>query len=742
MGIFSSKTKISIFSNAIPLVDEEYNPMTQTVVSAVLNNKSIAQSLTIGVIAGTSMCVDNMLKYARSHYTLGLSQGTKHTTSTIDDADLAEIITTDLSLPYGCTIDYNYITELSIDHVILPFLVNTRGYNLATNRVATAQVPSGWNLPVTLSNDVSRILTHRVSVESVTYDLLTHTANIQYKVVSSYLSGNLYVDHTVAALPTVYYDETYIVPAGLRIGRTYCIAKYFKLDALGQVVGLANTWFYDIGTGLYPIIAPLATSDPTADFFPVVPIRYNNVDLTASAQQDTDLYKTSKQLLKRVNLDINFLGDKINDNPDVGEIDHAYVMFGVNLQSNKKESLLYLIEFFDALYDEAIITESEYLNFQLSGETVKQVSYGFNDSIIPGGTTTYTEINDNEESQITVVTSTTAASLTEHGLDTGILYNAIRSCYKAGSIGVPGTVTKEFIPGAVTQYNIFLQHLKTDNSQLILRHQITTSFYKEVVVTGLGHKNNIYNGATAETTISDLIADATNDNFIIPLHYGICKRLPLATRNNLYLQALHIVINGIHETEVKWYQTGFFKALAMVFTIVVAVLTQQYWMIAVTMVMEVLTRILPPEIMMVMKVVGVLYDLVTMNWGHLALATMADAAKFLGMVASIANLAQIPMQLRLMDTMGEMEDLATESAIKNKIIEDAWKDLDTSSFLDAGLLLNSPKLESIPNESPTAFYTRTLMNNAGLLTLNVVENYHESMLSLPEVNSYFSPSYS
>jgi hypothetical protein len=750
MGLFSSKTVVNVFSNAIPLVDEDYNPVTRTILNAVLNNRDIAQSLTANLITGTSMCVNNMLEYARNHYTLGLSQGTKHVTPAIDDADLEAIITGNLSLPYGCVLDYSYISPLTVDHVVLPFLVNTRGYDLATDRVAITKAPPGLNLPAFYQNDKRKPLTHNISVEAVTYDVLTNTANIHYKLVSSYKAISYVIlslePESLVTTPPVFCDETYIIPAGTRIGRTYCIAHYFELNSSYNAAGLSKVWLYDIGAGLYPEITNATIPDPNLDFFPVVPIRYYNADLTSVGYRNTDLYKTSKQLLKKVNLDINVLGDRINDNPNVAEIDHAYVMFGINLQSNKKESLLYLIEFFDSLYDEAIIEEDAYINSQLNDGVVKQVYYNFNGAIVPGGVTTETSYTSDESGSYTtthtIINSTTAASLTESGLDTAIRYSSIRSCYKHGSIGAIGAVTKAFVSSvSYISTGIINSRTTVDSSQLILCHQITASMYKEVVVTGLTHVNNVYKGYSVTTTITALINDADNDNFIIPLHYGICKRLPLSTRNSLYLQSLHIVINGYHKTKVKWYQKSFFKFFAMVVVAVFAVVTQQYWMLAAMMVTEVLTRIVPSDVMMALKLVYTVYNIVTANWGAIV-ANMASASQLLSMVSSLADLAQIPMQLRLADTMGEIEDLAAEKVIKTKLLEDAWAALDTDSLLDAGLLLNSPKLQSIPNESPSAFYTRTLMNNAGVLTLNIVENYHESMLSLPEVNSYFSPSYS
>lgn len=754
MGLFSGKTRTHIFSNAVPLVDEDYNPVAEAIVKSIIKGQNPAQSIIDTVINSTSLAVNNMMNYARNHYTLGLPQGAKHITDILDDTEVASIITTDLTLPYGCLVEYHHITELSADAVLLPFLTHSRGYDIRTNRIDSNFKPPGLVLEEYYLHKKDHPLTHRISVSSILYDEPTKTITIRYAIDSSYSKLTYDVDYipsyVLQTLPTTYHDEYYVVPDGFRIGRMYCVAKYFELDEFSQITGIANWWFYDMSSGTYPLLEAARTNDPNADFFPVVPVRYQNVDYTADDVKTTDLYKTSKQLLKKVNLDLDFLGEKINKNPDIAEIDHAYVMFGVNLQTERKESLLYLMEFFDDLYDAALIQEDAYLGAQLNGAVVKQVSYDFNNSIVPGGTTTktlYTESDGGggggEPYQVVVINSTAAASLVEHGLDTSIHYNAIRSRYKSGSIGPVGTVTKTLVPDVDGYRLLEYSRTHTDNSQLILQHQISETVYKEIVVTGMYHTNRIYGDASIYTNLRDIIDDPTNDNFIIPLHYGVCKRLPLIVRNKVYLQSLYLIINGVHFTHVKWYQSAFFKALTFVFAAIVSIWTGNPWLLAITVGMEIISPFLSLESMVFLKAAYVLYSIYSMNWGALA-KTMSDAAYFLGMVAAISDLAQIPNQLKLIDIAGEFEDLALEKELKEKELEVAWEALDTSSFLNAGILLDSPLLQSPWGEGPEDFYTRTLTNNAGLLALNVVENYHDTMLSLPEVNPHFSllsPSY-
>ena len=733
MGLFSSSTKISVFSQVIPLTDDKYNPIKNIVIGSILTGNDISLGIYNNALNGSSIQVHRMLNYARDHYTLGLPQGVHHNTKNLDSAAVATAIASDLALPYGCAVDYNFITELTIEHVILPFLVGERQYNVATNRIES--YPPGMDLPATYVPGSSVMwgrsrytLEHRVTVESVLLNEDRASALIKYKINSFYANviynrEGEYASTETAALPTTYFEETYILPdPTVRIGNFYCIAKYSELDSQGSVIPGFHWWLYDIATRVHPNINFNYTLDNTDSLFPVVPLRYNNVDYTAAAYHDTDLYKTSKKLLKIVGININTVGDRLNENPDIGEIDHAYITYGVNLQSNQKESIRYLVEFFDFLHDKSLIERTDNLSYLLKGDPVEFNLYSFLRSFV--------NRSDSEEEGIA------AASLTEHGLDTSVRYSYITSVYKNGSIGSVGSVTKTI--KVITRMRTVLydnsdDYTDIDESELILRYQEKAGSYKEVMVKGLVHINRVYSGHAVITNLGDIGKDAKNNNFVIPLHYGICKRLPVASRTKLYNQALHIVINGYQETKVRWYQTGLFQAIMIIVSVIIAWYTWdlRYFYFAITM--HVLTEMLPPKILLAFKIVLIAYAIYSGNVkGATTGATLTTAQYFLAMVAAVTQLATIPMELKLLDVMEEMEDLAVQRETALKELEDITKQLDTSSFLDAGLLLDPPRFAIVPNESPTAFYVRTLRNNAGLLVLDVVENYHTALLGLPE----------
>ena len=759
MGPFSDGVKKYVSSVAMPLVDPDYNFMQDVILTALLRKNDISAAIISNMLYGAAARIQPMLTYAANEYTLGLPGGMQYETPDLAEADIQAAIEDSITSVNGILIDYHFVAPLNLDFIVLPFLINQRAYHPVTHEISILPGDLVLDQTITVEGKIYPLV-HKVKADEINFtDTTGLTATIVYEIISTYVvtvSGWVYAPdewtpdeyvttHTVTPLAPSYHDEVYTIPTGMKIDSMYCIAKYFDLDAEGGTIPYNNWWFYELASGEYPLLNLPMNQDSENHFFPVVPLRYNNVDYTHSSKHDTDLYKTSKILLKKMGLSIQDLGTALNDNPSSHDIDHAYVMYGVNLQSENYASIRYLVEFFDFLADEAVIKQNDYINYSLSNIIPPSTTYTFNGNsyTAPSGVTVTMEEyeedhNENPSSYITI-NNTAVASLVEHGLKTAITYQYITSNYVNGSIGPVGTATMEKVAqGTISRRTVF-GRLTVGDTELVLRHQETAGTYKEVRVRGLIHQNIIYHNRLGVTTaLAHIMDDPDNDNFIIPLHYGISKRLPLSLRNKLYMECLHIVANSYEKVSVKWYET---KAWGMIFKfigLVIAMWTGNPWILAFTVAMEVLSHILSPELMMILNVIFIIYSLYSMNYGA-ASTKLSSAQYFLGTVSCLASLVQVPTQLKLMQLAGEFEDLAADIDAASEELALIQEQLDTSSFLDAGLLLGTPRLVPTPNESPTAFYTRTLKNNAGLLTLDIVQNYHTALLQLPrpDFNSAF-----
>ena len=753
MGLFSSKTEIDVFSNALTLGDPDSNLVGQTVVHTLLGGNDIVPAVIGLALYGVSSHVDSMMRYAKDGYTLGLPSGANSITAILDDTDVERAITEDLNLPYGCAVDFNYVTPLNVFHTIIPFLEKQRGYNVVTNVIKI--FPSTIIYPTPPTPTYNEFLTgtsHKLIVAGVelSTDLLTVTITYQlsttYKFSSykGYATTNHYNTVTTSQSEDI---STVVGMAGYRIGCSYCIAKYYVYDSLGAPSTKANWWFYDTSSGKYPLLSRGAIVDDSNNLFPVIPIRYNNQSYTDTAHQETALYKTSKKLLKKISIDIDYLSEKVEENPGIADIDHAYVMFGVNLQTERVESIRYLAEFFDYLADTAIINQSTLTNSLIAGTSVRQATYDFNYATLPvdNSTTTITKTDDEgEEYNVTVTNPVTPISLVEHGLDSSVTYTSIESHVVNGSIGKLNHATMTMSAG--TDVGYFRSFGSGSDSVLIIKLQISASAYKQVTVRGLTHTNRIYRGHGVVTTLADVISDPENHNFIIPLHYGVCKDIPLWRRNQLYLEAIHIVFLGFVKTKVKWYEQTIFKfILGLVFIIIGVILSAfgQGWiggpMIEMGIAMiagAILVEILPPDILEAIKIIYIIYQIYTLDWAGIVQGT-ATAAQCLAAVTMAITVAQIPIDIRMRNLQGEAEDLAVEHEAQEKELEEVQALLDVSSMLDAGLLLDNIRYQPLLMDAPSSFYNLKLLANPGILTLHHTRLYFLDALSLPD-NSFIA----
>jgi hypothetical protein len=762
MGVFSSETKVDVFSNALLLTDPDTKFINKMILNGRLSGLDTLQSVQLALRSSMSVHMDRVMTYARNKYTLGTPQGkVQIQNTTVNEEDAATAITTDLNLPYGCVVDWSVETPLTAEHIVLPYLEKKYNYDYKTNRLGiipawlTKPVPTspgpGWKstgteyrvsvVEATLTPYTNPLPGEPTAYVTITYSITAATRWIQEWYSEYGYEAQFDTTEITDATQTEDHD-TYAFSPSIQVNQSFVIARYFELDSGGQPAATANYWFYQMGSDIHSILEqPSAAGYTNNEMFPVVPIRYNNTDLTDEAHQETDLYKTSRKLLRKVGVDIQDLTDALNaEGSDISKIDHAYVMWGVNLQDPGDACIKYLIAFFDHLHDTALMTQSDMTSILVSDSEYRDNIYRFNDLVAPGGQTVVEEVEYGLDGTsetpytVTVTRPTLGMSLEEHGLNTGITYQYISSTIKTGSIGAVGTVTMDIgLPVDTTR--AFPYTSRTENHDtLILREQIATGAYKEVQVAGLRHYNRIYGDKTVYTRLYDVNTDPTNENFIIPLHYGVCKELSMRERIDLYMETMHLIVQSVEFTEVKWYQKSVFKIFASIVAVVIGFVFQQYWLIkavALMWVSEVIMMI-SPDLMLALEIVYLVYSVLTINWGAL-LNSLADltVTKALDAVTMLGMAVQLPLKVRLRQLQGEMEGLAVKQEAQVQELEELWDELDYHSYLDPGLSLD--RLRQTPLMTPPEqFYASRFLANPGIITLDLPHIYHTQMLKLPD----------
>lgn len=717
MGLFSSETKtiITVDSRAMSLLDAPDNPHAEATLYSILRGSSLPDELLDSASNGIASKMRNVYKYGLEDYPLGLPSGNISGEVQIAETLLKGIIETDINK--NILIIYSLTTELTPALAASSYLLSTRGYKRSTNEITI------HSFPVTFADK-------KVELDYVEYLPETEQFTIHYKAVdrvySFYASGSYQL-----------FSETISKPANLIIGNKYCIVAYYELNISGAVIPNEKMWFYNTKLDTYPELSIPSVNIETTGFFPVIPIRYNNRDLTTN--KDDGLYVSSSTLLKKMSIDMDTIAEKLNENPGIANIDHAYIMFAVPINTTNKDSMYYLMQFFDYLYDKSIYNKNDYVSATNQKTLI--------------GNLFFTKLLTNLLSPPDII-------FQEYGLNISLNYSYITSDYIEGSIGKVGSISSTIVTQPI---NTLSALFSGDNNYVRFRYQLNTAMYKEVTVYGLLHKNSIYQGHSVMTSLSNLEGDPDECSLLIPIHYEIASNLPLFRRNGLFMDGCRLIINCYHvqTIKIKWYQKGIFKAVFFIGAIAITAISGQGWLVGLAAAaqvgaMAVITYLLPAILIGAIISVGSKY---------IAKVLGPELGMIIGIVAIVAAISipagstfrfmsfKVPTAQTFLQFGNAVMD-ASNQLIANQIdevmkeiekfdaeAEKKWSELEAAQeLLDSGIALNPMKmLNSVqayiadPNESPDAFYNRTIHTpNIGILTLDVIENYTSVMLALPK----------
>jgi len=431
-----AETKISVSSHAVALMGQVENRLSEVVAYSVLSGTSLTTGILNESIGGMGIKARHIHQYAMTKYSLGLPGGITGEAQQASHEAVADAISANLGIS-GVIIEWAFLTNLGGQIAVFPYLLANRGYNIQNNSISIHSFP------------LSSTSLSPVQVSNVTFS--GSEAIIEYSHTYTYTYSG---DGGETTIETEYFQETTTSfnPAYINGGK-FIAAKY-------NTGGGDSYWFYNTADGTYPDLATALIGFGEDAFMPVVPLRHDNVDLTTI---DDELYRTSKQLLNYIKINIDELAESINDNPDIAQIDHAWVMFGISVNTEDIPSLRYLELFFNYLHGVQEFT-----------------SLDFNNAVVEGTIPPQTVIKiDKNRITRSPVNEVPAVTILEHGLNIEVSFNYISTETEPGEIGNIGFTTKEIIydytaapgepiepdyeiPDPVSGYETDFHHTQTD----------------------------------------------------------------------------------------------------------------------------------------------------------------------------------------------------------------------------------------------------------------------------------------
>ena len=368
-----------------------------------------------------------------------------------------------------------------------------------------------------------------------------------------------------------------------------------------EVIDGPQMYIYEIGTGndvLDALTVQIESGTPTPEYFPYIPLRRKNKSIAHADYEDT--YTLARQAYRKASGNASFedLVSEIDENEDIDDIDHAYIVFGVPLNVKENACRQYLYQFFKNLIPRQAVDERFMRNFRDGvqnyettvgeWETWRQnqnnpSSPEFNN---PPPTSSIPFVSMPTVSTIRLKTDDSTHSMDQ--LDFRLSWIAINEEFFTG-LGKPDAKKNEvwFEKGDIIEWIGFFGSQNTNDRRnsisawFRVKNQIETTYlywqtsettYKRLTIYGAIHRNVVYKGKSVDITAHEALDDPNESGFIVCLHNPTIRAMRLVDSTQMATANTFIVFNSYEVTKRRWWQSFLGMLLIITLVIVVAVI--------------------------------------------------------------------------------------------------------------------------------------------------------------------------
>lgn len=403
---------------------------------------------------------------------------------------------------------------------------------------------------------------------------------IMHRIVTKTVTSNQVEDETEETLEDGTIKKTTVttITESMQDRFAYRIDKQAILTAKWSRM---YTFIYRKGDGnavLEPMFAP---SQSDGAYFPFIPMRLNKSFLSESNRPD--IYAQNiKAVKKAMNTKYSKILNSIKENDSIGDVDYAYISFGVALNTKENASKKYIYKFFQGLMQNAGGSAGEYNAWRVAWNAADLTQKNW---------VTWKNAQSNplnplfgkpEPARQPYPASPVRNVVIQSPLayDMRISWDAIAESVGAGKAWAgakSGDIRLEL--GSVTDYEELLISgglvgtRPAQRSFVTITWQDSDTTWRTIGVWNLYHDNVIYKGKAVNTSAADALSDPEESGFIIPLHEGVFKSMSLKDSTQMSMSNAYIVFNCYKVVKQKWYQTSWFKVVLVIIVIIITIVT-------------------------------------------------------------------------------------------------------------------------------------------------------------------------
>lgn len=582
MGLFSSKKKIYVDSVTYNLSGDYVDRMnylpTVTIGAALGNGSSnyIGESNTNSLINGPYKNQISLLKWSRLHYAEAIPRAVLGGNNLLNSPNILQ-----------------YLTE-KYGGVIVP-----------KNSIASLTDIAYWGKQYALKTY------GEISDDDWIADIYESVGSKITKMSFSYKDSNtVIVDINDCYKNTLYAYMEYYTTIPKEITKTDNTGNPI-LDANGnpikEIIYINDKLYLDIyrfgsGNSLIDSIRP-SENERSKSFMPFLPIRINNKFISEMPHEQY-YNKVKKYYKKATGKKLDDFIKQLSENKNLKDIDYAYVVYGVAINTKRASCKRYLFEFFEYLHGlEGKLQESfsEWKSqidrnnhaIEVLYENKGNTSGSISSEDIINNANLYKDIGVSSEPPANFLDLSTnwlsndyRLTLQWSGVSTSILSGKNNPNKPVGSIWVTNNngnsiesdrtnnifgnthkiVIKHLVKEKVTGENSTSTKTKVETEVLnipvfTIYRQISKNHAICYDVLGLAQTNHVYKGKVVSTTSTEAINDKEECNLLVPIHLNVLKKLPLKHRCQVCTEDMYIIFNCYVVKKIKWYQRGIFKVL-------------------------------------------------------------------------------------------------------------------------------------------------------------------------------------
>ena len=344
-------------------------------------------------------------------------------------------------------------------------------------------------------------------------------------------------------------------------------------------------YIYGEGNGNFVLDALFDAQANDGDYFPIIPFRIDNdfVDPTGFPT----IYPLAKKALKRATsgkYDEMILN--IADNPSLGDIDFAYVVFGVSLNTPEQSGREYLFRFFKAQYEAYVIGGGLFTDFvtEQDAAVASAIAYfNWKQNHLTVGHPTYDTPAPTRIPYPSLPTQELwlRANNSAINYNVRILWNFIQPETGSGLFKPDAKVGDYYVEKedalSLEFPTFFIRGIAVAalNDQRVdvisFTHQESPTVWRRYLVGGLTSHNLIWRGKAEDINGFDALEDPDESGFLIPLNQTVYRSMGLIDGTQLSSACAYMLFNCQATKKAKWYQSTWFKVIIFVVVIAVSV---------------------------------------------------------------------------------------------------------------------------------------------------------------------------